>query len=263
MSNEDEQPDFWRRKPLQLLAETAAVLHRERRLATERRSADEVAATRRAIGHMMLRGNGVEVGAGDRPWPLPPGAACYYGDIRDRNRLAAYFHNTDVAFNRKLDAQTFAGITDAAFDFVISAHVLEHLQDPVGAIRATMRVLRTGGIALIALPDMRHTFDRARPPTTLDHLLADARDGGAGTRLQAYMDHVLYVHPLLTNDPPFPPAEAQRHAQQISRANMDIHYHAWTVDTFLEQLNRLANDTYTVDACVPVANEGIFVLRKT
>ncbi len=263
MTFEDEEPAFWLQKPVQVLVDTAVVLHRERRLAAERRGAEEVLAVRRAVGHMVLCGNGVEVGAGDRPWPLPPAATCYYGDIRDRDGLAEYFGTTAVADDRILDAQTFQGISEAAFDFVISAHVIEHLQDPIGAIWATMRVLRSGGVAVIAIPDMRHTFDRNRPPVTLEHLQADAQDGGLGTRMQAYLEHVHYVHPLLTGDPPFPPEEAERQAQRICDAAMDVHVHAWTGETFKDHLLAIAENRFDLQAHVPVGNENIYVLRKT
>lgn len=89
-----------------------------------------------------------------------------------------------------IDAQTLGGTADASLDFVLSAHVIEHLQDPLGSIRAAMRCLRPGGSLLLAVPDMRHTFDRERSPTPLSHLPGDLEDGGEGTRLEAYEEFI-------------------------------------------------------------------------
>jgi SAM-dependent methyltransferase len=258
---EDETTEFWKSKSLNLLAETAAALHRERRSAAESVGSIEVYTTRRTIAHMVVNGNGVEVGAGDRPWPLPATATCYYGDIRDERNLRAYFKNDNVKHGTILDAQSFSGINDEAFSFVISAHVIEHLQNPLGALRATMRIIRSGGVAIFAVPEMTRTFDRTRPPTTLEHLLIDAVDGGESSRFSAFLDHVRYVHPLLTGEN-ISTEDEHKAAQSILKANMDIHYHAWTGVSFREHLQAASNGIFTIEAHVPVQNENIFVLRK-
>ncbi len=43
---------------------------------------------------------------------------------------------------------------EGAFDFVIMRHVLEHLLDPVAALRKVRHVLAPGGRAYVAVPDM-------------------------------------------------------------------------------------------------------------
>jgi SAM-dependent methyltransferase len=261
MIYEDETLEFWKNKSPDLLAETAAALHRERRSAAESVGSTEVYTTRRTIAHMVVNGNGVEVGAGDRPWPLPTTATCYYGDIRNERNLRDYFKNDNVKPGTILDAQSFDGVNDEIFNFVISAHVIEHLQDPLGALRATMRIIRSGGVAIFAVPEMTRTFDRDRPPTTLDHLLIDATDGGKSSRFSAFLDHVRYVHPLLTGEN-ISAKDEHKAAKAILDANMDIHYHAWTGESFREHLQATSNEIFTIEAHVPVQNENIFVLRK-
>lgn len=222
----------------------------------------EIAATRRAVAHLFLKGDGIEVGAGDRPFALPEGARCQYGDIRDRPSLNEYFGNDQISLTGHVDAQTYAGVAPASLDFVISAHVIEHLFDPIGAIRAAVSRLKPRGIFVCVVPDMEKTWDRTRPPTTVAHLWADSLDGGDSTRLQAYIEHVRYVHPAITGEH-FPEAEIEQKARTTMAARMDLHVHAWRGADFMELLKAIApSSNFTIEGHVAVVNENIYVLRR-
>ena len=223
-----------------------------------------VATLRQAVALKYLGGSGVEVGAGDRPFSLPAGAHAIYGDIRDSAGLEQFFKTTKIQPGQTIDAQTFANIADASLDFVISAHVIEHLRDPVGSIVHALRVLRPGGIHLLVVPDLRFTFDRRRPQTTVEHSLRDFSDGGGGTCEQAYEEHLRYVHPELTGEE-LPEAEIRRQAAASAERweECDIHFHAWRRDGFEARLAAIAEIvTFRVEETVSVVNENIFVLRK-
>ena len=114
----------------------------------------------------------------------------------------------------------------------------------------------------VAVPDKRHTWDKDRPVTTLAHLEADFLDGGASTLLDAYIEHLTYVHPLLDG--------VTLSAEQISdqaRAAMeqlqDIHFHTWTTETLAMMLQRLGK-IQLVKLYGPThnVNENIAVIRK-
>jgi len=227
--------------------------------------APEVISCRRAIAAKFLSGTGLEVGAGDRPFPVPLHVRVLYGDIRERAALQQYFKGETVASGRRIDAQTFEGVANSSFDFVISAHVIEHLRDPLGSIRHALRVLRPGGIHLLVVPDMRFTFDRHRPETTVEHLLRDHEDGGAGTCRQAYEEHLRFVHPELTGEH-YSEDEIQWQTGEATKRwqEFDVHFHAWTRQGF-EALLAAAGTfaTFSIEEAVTVVNENIFVLRKS
>jgi SAM-dependent methyltransferase len=260
--NPDESPEFWADRGEADLRGIVAELHRQRRQVAEAQGFLEVQATRRAISHTFLRGTGVEVGAGNRPWPIPDHVTCCYGDIRDHGALQRHFKDEGVTGGEFVDAQTFVGIESEVFDFVLSAHVIEHLPDPIGAIRSALRVIKPGGVVLLSVPDMRYTTDRLRPVTSLDHLRRDAEDGGLGTQRQAYEEHVRFVHPLQRE--PIPEEEIDFHIDRLIAAKMDIHWHAWTAETFAGLLGETRWSLgFRVAAQVPVQNENIFALLKS
>lgn len=225
--------------------------------------ANKVQAVRTTIA-AGLRGIGIEVGAGARPFPVPAAAQLIYGDIRDRQTLQSYFSADDVIVGDTIDAQTFAGVSDASVDFVISAHVIEHLRDPLGAIVNALRVIKPGGVHIVVVPDMRFTFDRNRPETSLEHLLTDFEDGGESTCRYAYEEHLRYVHPYLTGEK-YSDVEINRQATENAKRwrEFDIHFHAWTRNGFEAALVAAAQlAPFRVERVESVENENIFVLRK-
>lgn len=204
------------------------------------------------------------MGAGARPFPVPDHVRIGYGDIRNRESLESFFQSSEVKTGDKIDAQTFAGLDASSLDFVISAHVIEHLRDPVGSIVHAIRILKPGGVLILVVPDLPCTFDRNRPETTVEHALQDYQDGGESTTHQAYEEHLRYVHPYLTNEH-YPEIEIQRQAAEGTKRwrDFDIHFHAWTRRGF-EMLLAAATGLapFDVEAAESVQNENIFVLRK-
>lgn len=258
---QDEQPEYWRSFSFNDLAARVAALHAQRRELRQAKEDAEIQTARRAFAAAFVRGSGIEVGAGSRPFPIPDGATCYYGDVRDADQLATYFGTDQVQLTGQIDAETMAGVPLASQDFVISAHVIEHLWNPIGAIEATIRRLKPGGHFLLVVPEMSATWDRKRPPTTLEHVLADWRDGGAGTRLQAYIEHARFVHPLLSGEV-IPEHLLEADATRVMAAGMDVHVHAWRMQDFREMLDYVGPRIgFEIAAQLQVINENLFVLR--
>jgi ubiquinone/menaquinone biosynthesis C-methylase UbiE len=52
------------------------------------------------------------------------------------------------------DVQSMPGVPDSNFDTVLCTQVLEHLEDPCGALREMRRVLRDDGILILSVPHL-------------------------------------------------------------------------------------------------------------
>ena len=259
----DEQPGYWAGHSHADLVQRCAALHAQRRQLVEQQAIIEIHAVRRTVADIFITGKGVEVGAGARPFPIPAHAECYYGDVLDADALARYFGTSDVRLSGAIDARTMEGVPEDSLDFVISAHVIEHLPDPLGAIEAAIRRLKPGGVLLLVVPEMQKTWDRTRPPTTLSHAIADYADGGEGTRLQAYIEHTRYVHTVLTGVT-VPEDEVEPASRRIMAAGMDIHVHAWRAQDFRELLDYAApRFGFAVAHQLESINEALFVLRRS
>lgn len=81
----------------------------------------------------FFKGIGIDIGAGNDPLIWPNCAVTTF-DLMDGN------------------GQLLAGIQDESFDFVYSSHCLEHMVDPKEAVGNWLRVCKTGGYLVIAVP---------------------------------------------------------------------------------------------------------------
>jgi predicted SAM-dependent methyltransferase len=51
------------------------------------------------------------------------------------------------------DAQLLASVADGHYDFLFSSHCLEHMVDPLVALRHWVRVVKPGGYIVVTVPD--------------------------------------------------------------------------------------------------------------
>lgn len=71
------------------------------------------------------------------------------------------------------EAVELSGISDDAYDLILSSHCLEHVANPLRALHEWRRVTRPGGHLVLVLPNPERTFDHRRPITTFAHLRDD------------------------------------------------------------------------------------------
>jgi SAM-dependent methyltransferase len=132
---------------------------------------------RSALANTYLHGEGIEIGALQKPLPVPEDALVRYVDrLTLEQARAEYPELGDVPLVRPdivTEAETLAGLPNESYDFVIANHVLEHMKNPLGALENWLRVLRRDGRLYVAVPDHINPIDRFRPVTPLEHMIED------------------------------------------------------------------------------------------
>lgn len=87
------------------------------------------------------------------------------------------------------------GVSDRAYRFLASSHMLEHSANPLRALSNWRRLVEPGGKLILVLPHRDGTFDQRRPVTTLEHLIRDF-EASAGEDDTTHIPEALELHDL-------------------------------------------------------------------
>lgn len=202
-------------------------------------------------------GHGAEIGAGVQPVLVPIGSRTTYIDAVPAafwRKMPRWAHQKVLDADIIDEGSTLSTVKDETFDYLIAAHVLEHIDDPISALKNWVRVVKPGGHIIIAVPDMRLCDEeKNRAVTTVDHFQRDHDEGPHVSAEYHYDEHGLNPDGY-TGD---------RLAEHIKVHERMIHYHTFTLTSFVQFLGALQDVGFElVEACLNV-NEDLAVLRKT
>lgn len=134
-----------------------------------------------------------------------------------------------------LEAVDLKPIPDAKYDFVISSNCLEHVANPIKALKEWTRVLKKGGVLLLILPNKDYCFDHNRPVTTLAHVVDDYNKN-IGEDDLTHVDEVLALHDL-SMDLPAGNKEQFKARLMDNYRNRAMHHHVFDVALLKEIFN--------------------------
>jgi predicted SAM-dependent methyltransferase len=221
----------------------------------------------REIAACNLRGTGMEFGAGASPFPVPLHCNVLYADAFSYESLQAGMYPGQTAHDLirpdyVTDIQTLAGVSDASLDFIVACHVIEHTNNPIGAIDSCYRALKPGGSLVLVVPDMNKTFDSKRELTSLAHLIEDYQNPSLERDRAHYEEFYSKAFEMPAG------SNLLEYVSQKQAEGGDLHYHTWTYETFGELVEWCARSkAWTVSFSHPTLQgpdniEFYFVLKK-
>ncbi len=214
---------------------TSALVMRLRRLLTGR------ARSFQAYQGLFSGKRGIEIGGPSQVFtkggifPLYPIVGyldnCNFGDVTVWEGDIRQGHT--FQFDRRkppgrqyiLEATAMRALDPGAYDFVLSSHVLEHVANPILALTEWKRLLADDGMLVLLLPDRVRTFDHRRPPTTMEHLIADFEAEMKEDDL-THLPEILALHDL-KRDPEAGDSEAFRRRSIHNIENRCLHHHVF------------------------------------
>ena len=131
------------------------------------------------------------------------------------------------------DGTDLTSIDSQSYDFVLSSHSLEHIANPLKALTEWLRVLKSGGVLLLILPDSEYTFDCRRPITKFEHLLDDYKNNTTEKDL-THLEEIMSLHDL-SYDPGVKSLEDFRTRSDNNFANRCLHHHVFDLK-LMEQI---------------------------
>lgn len=157
------------------------------------------------------------------------------------------------------DGERLSSVPDNTEDFLIANHLIEHTENPMGAIANWIRVLKPGGVLYVAVPHRDQTFDRYRPITSIQHVIEDYKQGPERSRRRHFDEWVR----LVTKTPEH---RIDEEVERLMAIRYSIHFHVWTELPFLEMLLYLRNNLklpFSLELVERSHMEFIVILRKS
>jgi SAM-dependent methyltransferase len=236
--------------------------------------------------HVLLRGRlrchevalslvnqkaGLEVGGPSdmfRSWPAPLPIYDHVGSLDNcdfsRNTVWTHHQASYVFSPRKTpgsvicsEGSEISAAATSSYDFILSCHNLEHIANPVKALKEWQRIARPGGGLILVLPDHTTTFDHRRQPTPVSHMLEDFARNTQEDDL-THLPEILGAHDF-TMDPGAGSMEEFQKRSLDNFNNRCLHHHVFNETNSRELLEAAGLDVLATERVWP---NSIFLVAR-
>jgi hypothetical protein len=116
------------------------------------------------------------------------------GEVREGNTFL-YHPGKPPGTQIISEATDLESVEEHRYQCVLACHCLEHIANPLRALKEWKRVLKHDGLLLLVLPHKDGTFDWRRPVTPLSHMIADF-EKAVGEEDLTHLPEILELHDL-------------------------------------------------------------------
>lgn len=141
---------------------------------------------------------------------------------------ATFTYESRIGRQYICDAVDLSPIPSGKYDFIIACNSLEHIANPLKAIKEWLRVGKPNAIFLLVLPNRIINFDHNRKVTTLKHLIDDY-DHDVSEDDLSHLDEILRLHDL-SLDPLAGTTENFRNRALKNLENRALHQHVFDME---------------------------------
>lgn len=143
------------------------------------------------------------------------------------------------------DAVNITNVNDAAYDFVFASHCLEHIANPIKALKEWLRIIKTGGYVILILPEKTRCFDHKREISKFSTLLSQY-EKNVGEDDLSTLPEILKNHDLVL-DPPAGDLGSFTRRSLDNYNNRCLHHYVYSPKLLLEICSHLGCEfIYTV-----------------
>jgi ubiquinone/menaquinone biosynthesis C-methylase UbiE len=136
------------------------------------------------------------------------------------------YYKNKIGYQYIAEATDLQNIPGDTYDFILSSHSLEHVANPIKALKEWNRLLKKNGTLILILPDKRYTFDNKRNYTTIDHLLADYTNG-TSEHDTTHFEEILQTHDEEITKVSYDECKSTLHDNFVQRC---AHHHVFSLE---------------------------------
>ena len=197
----------------------------------------------KVLKEIIANKNGVEIGGPSKSGQTIYKNANMIDNIIFSKNTIWYNHETSEYryYENKIgkviinDAVNISDINDNQYDFVFSSHTLEHIANPLKAIKEWLRITKKDGYVIIVVPEKSYCFDHKREYTKFETLVSqyekNVGEDDLSTLPEILKNHDLRFDPLAGNFEQF----TNRSLDNFN--NRCLHHYVYNYDLLLEICN--------------------------
>jgi SAM-dependent methyltransferase len=145
------------------------------------------------------------------------------GDIDEGDKFN--FYKQKIGRQFIAEATNLSFINDETYGFFLSSNCLEHIANPLLAVKEWIRIINKDGIIVLVLPNKEYNFDHQRPITEFKHLVLDY-ENEVGEDDLSHLNEILELHDL-SLDPPAGSYEQFKERSLNNLQNRALHHHVF------------------------------------
>ena len=127
-------------------------------------------------------------------------------------------------------------VKSSGYEFLLASHVLEHIANPLKALRTWRRVIGQDGTLVLIVPHRDGTFDHDRPVTSMGHIGSDFANDVPESDT-THLQEILELHDL-SRDIGAGSREAFVARARNNIQHRSLHHHVFDTDLLVKVVDR-------------------------